>query len=268
MAISVEQGVPIVRQAASYIQGIIPTNNATTPNTKIDLSPGVCADQYNVYDINLGSYNVIALQGNVTTINAANVGLNGIDSGALAASTVYKIYVVADSVSGNTTGAVVSLNIPSVGPLMPFGYNIYRLVGYAVTDASSHFLLMDVAAGITFAGQNNPRLFTFQAPQATNITAGSSTSYADVTTSALLPDAANTIALVNANFVPNAASDTANIIGKGNTGDFTLIIGQVAAVHIAQQLLIPVPQVSATKLQYKVSAGTLAVNIAGFYFNV
>lgn len=268
MSISVEQSVPIVRSYSNYMLGIVASLNSTTPNTKIDVTAGVCGDQFNVFDINLGSYDATALSGDVTTIDATQVGLNGLDQGALAASTVYKIYVVADPVSANPTGCVLSTASIPYGPVMPFGYSIYRLAGYAVTDSSSHFLPMNIVCGPSSAGDQQNRAFFYQAPQATNITAGASTSYADVTTSAVLPSAANIVAVVNAAFTPAAASDTANIIGRGNTGDFSLITGQVASVVVPQQLLIPTPLGTATKLQYKVSAGALNIKIAGFYFNV
>src|SRR5277367_4522763 len=139
-----DNAVPIVNLPFYYINGAIVSNDATTPNTVLDLSAGIMRDSSNTYDMNIGNFNGQtnnSATANVSTsINCAVTGLNGLDTGTLGVSKVYYIYTISDPVSGLSSGAIASLSAPSVGPLMPFGYSAFRHVAFAVTDSSSHFL--------------------------------------------------------------------------------------------------------------------------------
>ena len=258
--------VPIINLPSLYVNLISVTNNATTPNTKIDVGYGICRDQTNTFDLNIGNYNdaIAALSANTTTtIDAATNGINGLDTGTLAASRVYAVYVVADIQGANTTGAVVSRAAPSVGPTMPVGYSAYRLVGYMVTDASAHFLPMYTA------GTGSNRLAMFDAPQATSITAGNATSYTAIDLSTLVPAVDNLPVYINSAFTPGAASRVLNLQSSGATGDQIVITGQVNAVVNSNQSMIVAKLVSsAPKVSYKVSnAGdAAAINVAGFAY--
>lgn len=262
--------LPFLKQPFLYINDCKITNNATTPNTKIDISAGICRDQTDVYDLNLGNYdgfNNGQTANSSTTINAAVNGINGLDTGSLAASTLYYVYVIADPVSANITGAMVSAAAPSVGPLMPFGYSAYRHIGYAVTDGSSHFLLM------YNSGNNNARIFTYDAPQATAVTAGAATSYTAVTLTAFVPPVADTPVSIAYDLTANAAADTLKMQGANSTGDAITLTAAVAGAtahltgnaEVLSQLVAGVP-----KINYKVSSGSAAValNVAGFKYYI
>lgn len=264
-----DNAVPIINQGFFYINGAKISNNATTPNTLIDITAGICRDSSNTYDLNLGNFNgqVNGQTANsTTTINAANVGvINGLDTGTLTASKLYYVYVVGDPVNGLQTGAMISLNAPATGPIVPFGYSAVRHIGYAITDSSAHFLLM------YNSGTNNARRFTFDSPQATSVTAGTSATYAAIDLSTLVPAVDNLPVVFRANWTANAAADTFNMQGANATGDEWTIIAPVAGstAHTVQfgtvlaQLVAGVP-----KANYKVSAvGGVAINVAAFdYF--
>lgn len=265
---------PIVNLPFLYINDARVSNNSTTPNTKLDVAAGICRDQNNIYDINIGDYlglNASGTANSVTTINAATTGLNALDTGSLAASTVYYVYVVADPVSGKATGAMLSTAAPATGPLMPFGYSIYRHVGFAVTDASVHFLLFYQS------GNNNARIFTYDAPQATAVTAGNSTTYAAVDLSALVPTPVSAVTSRNVpvnisySFTPGAASRTLKMQPVLATGDAVTITGQVTSVVVSgiSQVLAQLASAK-SEINYKVSnAGdAVALNVAGFNFYI
>lgn len=263
------QAVPFLVQKFLYINEMKISNNATTPNTKIDISAGLCRDQTDTYDLELGNYDNFdngQTANSVTTIDATVNGFNGLDTGSLAASTLYYVYVINDPVSANLPGAMISTAAPSVGPLMPFGYSAYRHVGYAVTDSSVHFLLM------YNSGNNNSRIFTYDAPQATSVTAGTSATYASINLTALVPAVDNLPVLFRANWTANAAADTFNMHGGNMTGDEWTLIAPVAGgtAHtvgfgqVLSQLVATVPTV-----QYKVSAvGGVAINVVGFNYYI
>ena len=263
------QVVPFLVQKFLYINECKISNDATTPNTVLDISAGICRDQTDTYDLNLGNYdnfNNGQAANSVTLVNAAVNGINGLDTGSLAASTLYYVYVVADPVKGNPTGAMLSLAAPSVGPLMPFGYSASRHIGYAITDASSHILAM------YNSGNNSSRVLTFDAPQATAVTAGNATSYTAVALTKWVPPIANLQVSLAYSYVPATAGNTLKLQGLNSTGDAVTITGQVATVHISGNALV-LAQLTGGNLpevNYKVgnSSDAVALNVAGFNYYI
>lgn len=246
--------VPFLNVKYLQIYSLPITNDATTPNTKVDVGTGVCRDSTDVYDM----INAAAI-----VIDTGVTGLNGLDTGVLLASKVYYIHLVSDPVSGQVTGAMASLS--ATAPLMPFGYSAFRVIGYMVTDSSVHFLKC------YNSGNQNARVFTFDAPQATSVTAGTSATYASISLAALVPvDADNIPVLFRADWTANAAADRLDMHGGNATGDEWSAIAPVAGgtAHtiafgqVLSQLVAGVPTV-----QYKVSAvGGVAINVVGFNY--
>lgn len=254
-----------------YINGISVSNNATTPNTKLDVSAGICRDSTDVFYMNLGNYNGF-LNGSITansatTIDTGVTGANGLDTGVLLASKLYYIYVIGDPIGANATACIASLVAPSTGPLMPTGYSIFRHVGYAATDGSVHFLLA------YSSGNNNARTFLYDAPHATSVTAGTSATYAAIDLTTMVPALNNTPVFFQINWTANAAADTFNMQGVNQTGDAILVIAPVAGAtaHTVVNDLMVMAQLTsgAPKVNYKVSAvGGVAVNVQGFNYYI
>ncbi len=243
---------PIVNLPFIYINGLQISNNATTPNTKVDIASGQCRDSTNSFDIVLNSG---------ITVNAAVNGLNGLDTGTFAASKVYAIVMVSDPVSGQPTGAVLTLT-PSQ-PYMPFGYSAFKVIGYITSDGSTHFL-----AGYWTAGNSGKRSFTYDAPIATAVTAGASTTYAAVDLSAFVPAgiAELPVSIAYA-LTPGAAGRTLKLQGANSTGDAVTITGQVTSVIVSGNASVLAQLVSAVpKIAYKVanSGDAVALNVAGY----
>lgn len=256
---------PIINEPFLYINGMQVRNNATTPNTKLTVNAGICRDNTNTYDINIGNYlgqGDPSITANSDTVLDTSVhGINGLDAGSLAASTVYNIYVVSDPVSANATGVMAST---SDTPLIPFGYSAYRKIGYAITDASVHFLLFYLA------GNNNYRQFRYDAPQATAVTAGNATSYTAVALTAFVPTLENTPVSIAYAFTPGAASRVLNITPGNATGNALTVTGQVTSVVISGNATVEARVTSSVpEVDYKVtnSGDAVAINVAGFdYF--
>ena len=72
-------------------------------------------------------------------MNSAVNGANGLDYGTLAASTNYGVWLIGDSRGYNPVAAVLSLT-SNAYPLMPLGYDSMRLIGFADTNSSTHFV--------------------------------------------------------------------------------------------------------------------------------
>lgn len=269
---SFDNAVPIVNQPFYYINGFNIFNDATTPNTLLDIAAGQCRDSTNTYDINLGNYNGENNTGtanSITVINAANNGLNGLDTGTLAEATMYYVYVVGDAVQGNPTGVMISKAVPSVGPLMPFGYNVFRHIGYAPTISNAaHFL------PFYQSGNNNARLFVYDAPQATAVTAGNATSATAIDLSAFVPTLPiNTPVMVYYSYDPATAGNTLSLQPVNATGFPVVITGQVASVHVTGVAIVQAQIVAAgtkPEINYKVgnSSDAVAIDVGGFYFYI
>jgi hypothetical protein len=65
------------------------------------------------------------------TLNTANTGLNGLDTGSLAADTLYYVYAV---VSGTTLGLTASTAVPTTGPT---GFSAWSEIGRFRTKAGA-----------------------------------------------------------------------------------------------------------------------------------
>ncbi len=236
-----------------YFNGLGISNDATTPNTKLDIATGSCLDSTGTYQLSLDA---------AVVINAANTGLNGLDTGSLAASTVYKVFIVADPVTRQPSGAMISL---AATPLLPFGYSAYALIGYVTTDSSSHFLL-----GYWSDNDSARRVFTYDAPIIA-LSAGTSTSYAGVALTAFVPPVANIPVYMYMLFAANAAANAANLQGYNSTGDQITLIAPVATgvanttenVNVLAQL-----NSSAPSIKYKVAAGALSLYVCGYTFDL
>lgn len=106
---------------------LVVKNNAGTPDTQIDVD----ATELSVTN-STGSTSLISDVD--VTIDATGSGANGIDTGSLAASTMYYVWVIWN---GTTTAGLVSTS--STAPTLPTGYTHKRLVGEVYSDGSVHF---------------------------------------------------------------------------------------------------------------------------------
>lgn len=245
-----------------YVNGL---NVSVSSDTALSISSGQCRDSNDIMDIVIGSAPINGPTATAPiTLNTAVVGLNGIDAGVLEASKVYAVYAIGDSRYYEVPGVLLSLASNSA-PTMPFGYDSYRLIGYAVTDASVHFLPAYVA------GTGAWRVFAYDAPQATAVTAGNATSYTAVALTALVPPVDNLSTLIAYAFTPGAASRVLNITPGNATGNAVTITGQVTSVVISGNAQVMAKVTSAVpEVDYKVtnSGDAVAINVAGFSFSI
>lgn len=261
------QNDPVYSLPFTYMQGFAVSNDATTPNTVLNIAAGQCRDSNDVMDICLGAANP-NLAGITTaaplSLNAATTGVNALDTGTLAASTVYAVYIIADSRYIKATASILTLASNS-SPLLPFGYDSYRQIGYAITDSSSHFL------AFYQVGNGGQRQFFYDTPQATAITAGAATSYTAVDLSALVPNVANTPVVIFSALTPSAAGRGVFLQGAQSTGDQIVNLGQVTSVVLNSYNTV-LAQIASSKpeVKYKVSNGSdaVALKVAGFSFSV
>lgn len=235
-----------------YANGLKITNDAVAPDTIINVAVGSILDSAGIYQIVVDS----ALSADVS-----QNGLNGLDTGTFAVSKVYAIHVVADPVTQQANGLLVSLS--ATAPLLPFGYSAFALVGYLVSDSSADILL-----GFWTAGNSATREFFFDAPILA-LDNGAQTGYTGVALTAFVPAVANTPVVIYSDFTANAAADVEALQGYNQVGDAVTIIAPVAGAtaHTTQQdVVLAQLNSGAPSIKYKVSAGTVDLYVCGYKF--
>lgn len=259
---------PINQLSVPFINGLVP---AYASATTLTISAGSCWE----VDPTTGVYTYQVTVPTTLTINAAVNGVNGLDTGSLAAHTFYGIYVIGDAQGFNKPAAILSASLTT--PTMPQGitigttYNIYRLVGYALTDGSSNFLKFWIS------GNGSGRMHWWDTAISV-LSGGNATSYTAVplytASSALnaVPLIDSTPILFQTSFTPGAASRTANIIPGNSTATTTsaLITGQVTSVVISPQVQVLSQLVTGVPtVNYKVSnsGDALTLLVGGFVYN-
>lgn len=251
--------VPVQRYTPAYINGL---QLSWTSNSTLTVADGAASDSTNSNDI------VVNTAGVGTVISNAFVGLNGLDTGTVAASTMYYVYAIADMAGFNAPGFVISTS--STIPIMPAGqnpsgYSLYRLIGFALTDSSSHFLLFYMD------GVASSRFYQYDAPVSVTVSAsGTSSTYSPLDLSVAVPVVNFGRVQVYYQWTNNAAADILNFQPTGGTGDSWTKKGIAAGVQQDENMLIlPLLATAKPEISYKTSAGTLnAVKVQGFEFNL
>lgn len=239
----------IVNAPNLYLDGM---QVARASNTTLTVQAGDCRDATNNYDISIAS---------ALTLDMAAVGANGIDTGAIGATKLYYIYAIMDISGFNDPAVMASL---STTPVMPYGYGAKRLIGHMYSSAGSVFL-----AGYWY-GDRNQRMWKYDAPRATAVTAGAATSYTAISLANFVPPAENLPVMIAYAFTPGAAARVLNLTPGNATGDAVTITGQVGAVVISGNAEVMSKVTTAVpEVDYKVSnAGdAVAINVAGYSYS-
>jgi len=123
-----------------YIAGLTLSNDGTSPNTVIDISAGQATDSTNVKLMTLAAFT------KTTAAFATGTGNGGLDTGTVAASTWYHMFVISNA-AGTTFDALISKS--ATAPTMPSGFALFRRIGSILTNSSSQILAF-VQDGQTF----------------------------------------------------------------------------------------------------------------------
>lgn len=226
-----------------YIDGL---NVATASDSTLTVSAGRCRDSQNVYDIVVDE---------AITINAEVNGVNGLDTGALAASTWYAVHAIGDSSNFNDGAVLLSASVTA--PYLPSGYDVFKHVGWARTDGSVDFIILHQK------GNSNERKYFYDALVAVLSAQGSAT-YDAVDCAAAMPPT-STIAMINYTFLPATQTNvfTLRPTGSASTTGFT---GQTATVSVNAKGYVETITDDEQSLDYITSSASddLTLNVMGF----
>lgn len=202
----------------SLISGL---QSAWVSNTSFSVSAGTCLNSTGVSNMFLDTG---------VTVDCTKTGLNGLDTGALAASTVYYKYLVGNSLNKLTQGVVLSLS--ATAPVLPEGCDMYRYIGYEKTDGSVHLLLSYET------GSSNARTKRWDAAISV-LAAGTSTTLASIVLTPALPLSRSGISVdLFVAFTPATAGDSVGFTPFGSTATaIAKLSASVAAV--VQQAVVP-----------------------------
>lgn len=109
--------------------GLTINNDGGSPNTIID----VAATQIVLQDSSVDRINVASLS---VTINSALSGAGGLDTGSLANSTWYALWVIYNPTTQTASGL---MSLSATAPTLPSGYTYAARVGWQRTDSSGNF---------------------------------------------------------------------------------------------------------------------------------
>lgn len=280
--------VAVWNLADLYLQGMKLTYVGTTSFT---VSQGQARDSTNVNDI------VLALppQNDGTPITtaftcsiAAN-GVNGLDTGTIAADKQYYVFAIASSQNSQINlppSALESLSVPpfttpsasspvaqdgyfvqpgvlislsATAPLLPYGYDMFRRIGAIATNGSSQVVPFDQR------GSGKDRTMTYRASLATDITAGSSATFAAVALTNLVP-AIDAIGIFKVTFTPTGADDPVALRSGDSATDEgqSVMSGSAAGVVKIGMMYCPYSATVASGIDYKVTGASTAINVQGY----
>jgi hypothetical protein len=262
------QNDPIYSLPHLYINGL---NISIASTTVLGIAPGMCRDASNNIDMEVGYPN---LQGNTLPatlfqgyipgllINSAINGAGGLDTGVLGDSLQYAIYLIGDSRGYQPTAGIMSLTSNPL-PLMPLGYDSYRLIGFIETDGSAHFVYathkpQNMVGALEYILQ--PPISVLAGGDATTFTAINLTTNAAVPTTTL----ENIIVTLLVTFIPAAAGDVVTFRPTGQTtGAYWTITGIAAGIAQSQYLVVIAGVGSAVpEIDYLVTSASDSVSVS------
>jgi hypothetical protein len=245
---------PIVNAGLLYVNGL---GISKTAAKQITMQLGAARDSTNTNDIILGTTASVPVAAPIV-INGATVGANGVDVAAIILNKFYAVYLIGDSTDHNASAGLLSLNATT--PSLPSGYDMYRRVGWILTDGSANILLFWQYAN------GNSRTYYYDVG-ISELSGGTSTSYAPVDLSTAVPPiATEVLALIT--FTANGATDIAHFLPFGSTATNGIVeFGYgVAAAQVGMATIPCQLNAAAPTIQYKVTSGSdaLTVLVAGY----
>lgn len=277
-------GYPMVNAGNLYVYGL---DVSWVSTTALSIAAGAARDNSNINDIILPS---------AASISSAVNGVGGLDTGTIAASTFYSVYVIGSSLSANpetniatqvstiggttlngtvltqttvaTPASTVDNNFQPAGlislsatqPVLPEGYDMFRRVGYVLTDGASHFL------AFLYSGYGNSRTMWYDVGiQVLN--AGASAAYANVSLAVAVPAISPSInVLFDTIITPTGAGNSVSLkpFGSASVNGYAIMSGDVAAVAHEDTIMCPAKlNAGVATVSYKVT-GTVTLNVSGY----
>lgn len=210
-------------------------------DTTAKLYSGRCLDSDNASEIELETDQ---------TLDFGTVGLNGLDTGSIAANTWYYAFVICNP-AGDTYGL---LSLSATSPTLPEGYTKFRRVASLRVDGDSKII------PVVYSGRGETKNARFLDGSKINLlTGGTAVDYTDIDCSSLIPPVSNTAR------VYITADTTVYTRRKGDTFAYgRKFIFKDSAVYPDYQ-----PVDSSQVFEYKIEgSGTVDIDACGYVENL
>jgi hypothetical protein len=228
-----------------YVGGL---NVVWASTTTLTINTGVTRDSTNAQSLFLTS---------TKTITSTTSGAGGLDTGSVAASTLYYVYLIFGA-----SGYAGLYSLSASSPTMPSGYTYFRRLGATRTDGSSHFIPYISTPG------NSIRIIQYDAVKSTvlALNGGASTTFASVSLSLYMPSTSQCVILNSA--IPAPASAVSSEIFFRATGSsltatttpYTLKTSNVGT-NLNSEMQIMVPTNSSQSVDYAVSSAIISLDL-------
>jgi hypothetical protein len=198
-------------------------------------------------------------RGAPVTNTITTVGANGVDVAVAVLSSFYAVYVIGDSTGYKATASLLSLS--ATAPSLPFGYDMFRRVGYILTDASVHVL------NFWQYGHSQERDMWYDTAIATPAITTSAT-YVSQSLAAGIPPSLVCEAYLKVDYTANSATNICTMAPYGSTASVGMIVFGYG-VAAAQQGMVTVPTAlnsTAPSITHKEtsSSDALVILVAGY----
>ncbi len=213
---------PIVNAGLLYVNGL---NLNWVSTTSISVNSGQVRDSSDVNDIIISG---------TSTVSISSSGVvNALDTGTIAASTMYSVYAIGDSTEFRPNGCLLSLS--ATQPTLPFGYDMYRRIGAISIDSGSHVRpFMQVGSGnsreMYYDPGTGPSTKGVVIPSSGT---GGSTSYVNLGLLISLVPQLAVDCIINCAFTPNAANNVLFLAPATIDNGTTACVGSVASMSAA-----------------------------------
>lgn len=231
---------PIINQPFLYVQGLSVGQGSTTTWT---IASGAARDSSNVADIILPA---------TVTLSTSRVGVNALDTGTIAASSHYAIYVIGDSTGNHATAGIASLN--QSAPLLPNGYDMYRRVGWGFTASNTQ------TTALWQTGTGQVRAYYYNTTFPVILTAGAATTFTAVSTLAGVPISTpqdTTEGFFKLTYASASAANTVDFGVPGTTQPILSVSNGAAETTITNIWLL----VRGDSLSYRTTSGSDSVTL-------
>lgn len=254
--------IPMVNAGLLYANNLQITpgviNADALSTATLNIATGQCRDSTDTNDITLST---------AVLLNPVNIGVvNGLDAGALAATTLYAVWAIGDSTGYSTAGSLLSTSFTS--PSLPAGYDMARRIGTVLTNAAgTRFLNFHIR------GNGSSRYTYYAVPLPTAIAAGNSAVFADVVLTTWVPTTASHVLIQSAltadagaaRTVVYSADRTTTIAAAATAGE--IIMSAHTSTVVTASLTVPCTSAAGVQtIQYAVSnaAAAVAISVSGF----
>lgn len=236
---------PLTNAGELYVSGL---NIVWLTATTISLSAGQARDSRNVGDIILSDD---------VTIDGAENGVNGLDSGALANDTLYAVWAIADSTAYNSSAGLLSTSFSE--PVLPGGYDMARRVGSLLTSGAAAIL------DFTQVGEGRNREIWYATAVATDIAAGNAVAFAAVDSSDSVPSTAKEILFFAELTADAGATRTAAFrAGASSSAAGQAIISSPASTVTSVNVRVPCSGVAETDYLVSDAAAAIDISVQGY----